>query len=205
MINLNNEINEDGEEYIPDPRVPTTHFFNKLNGMHLWSVMNNTTGPHPHDPELFVTRQAPFNHSRDRLVGGLIVGENGTYTDAFKIIDQSEDTPVYYESNLNQQAESKITKKYPIVAQINVLSRVIKTIADKVGVEVEELDEMLSYIQLCLDTNAAQKEFYRGNADVSYVSDEDASDELARKMEGGVHEWIGPRDVTGGRVFKSGR
>lgn len=205
MINLNTPITENGEEYIPNPRVPTTHFFNKLNGMHLWSVMNNASGPHPHDPELFVTRQADFDHSRDRLVGGLIVGANGTYTDNFTIIDQDEEPPTYNEANLNQQAEEKITKKYPIVDQINVLARAIKQIGDKVDVELEELDEMLSYIKLCLDTNAAQKEFYRGNPDIRYVSDEDASDKLASQLEGGIHEWIGARDVTGGRVFRSGR
>lgn len=188
-------------EMPPTQQLPATHLFNKLNGLYLFTVLLSREKYGPVNEELFIARWADYDIMNDVVDGQLIIHEDGTVEDAWRIVHKDEMEVVYYERNLNQQAEEKITKKYPIALQISILGKSVETLAAKAGVELEELSEMLSYIKLCLDTNKAQKEFYRGNPDVKYVADEEFAEDQAQRMAGGIHEWIGPRPVTGGRVF----
>lgn len=185
-------------------RVDAVLLFNKLNGLFITA---NSIGPEDHDKidtTHYVYRAVKFDFVNDTVEGNLTLNPDGTFTDNFKVVDKSEQTPVIYELQLNAAAEYKITKKYPVIEQINVLSRALGLLAEKAGVELPELDEMKDYIKLCLDTNAAQKEFYSENPDVTYITDEERTDTDTRRFEGGLHETLGPRTLTGGSVFKTG-
>lgn len=184
-------------------KLPMLVIFNRVNGEHLWNVSKTDYAPE-YDQNLFIVREAEMSPVEDDVIGKIIVYDDGTLKDDWQVVKRSEQPEVITERNLNMTAEQKITKKYPIVDQINILSRAIKLLGDKTGVELEELDEMLSYIKLTTDINRTQKDFYREQSSVRYLSDEEIAEESSRKMEGGVHEWIGPRPVTGGRVFGTG-
>lgn len=186
-------------------RTPHAHMFNKLNGMHLYSIFLNGPLNHYTDDKMFYTRTADFDPVTDVVVGGLDIADNGVVTDNFKIVPITEMPDRVYERSLNLAAEEKITKKYPVADQLSIVARTLEKIAKATGVDVEELSEMLSYIDLCLTTNKAQKEFYRENSDIEYVSDEKAASDFAASMEGGIHEHLGARLITGGRIFGSDR
>lgn len=181
-------------------KTPHRIVFNRVNGEHLWCVTKTDFDPE-YDEELFIVREADMNPVKDEIVGGMIINADGTIEDNWQVVESASLPEMVMEKNLNAVAEQKITKKYPLVDQINILSKAIKLIGDKAGVELEDLDEMLSYIQLTLDTNKAQKAFYSDQPGIRYITDEQLAAEASRKMEGGIHEWIGPRPTTGGRVF----
>lgn len=184
-------------------RVPATILFNKHNGELLFVVKGSREEYGEVDEESFIARWADYDFMRDKVIGELLIDEDGNVTDNWSVVDQDDAPAMVLEKNLNRMAEQKITKKYPIAEQISIVARVVAKIADKVGVEAEDLEEMLSYMQLCFETNAAQKEFYRGNPDVEYISDEEAAERNTRKLAGGIHEKLGARPVTDGRVFGS--
>ncbi|AEH03578.1 hypothetical protein AVT69_gp153 [Pseudomonas phage PhiPA3] len=180
-------------------RVPSTLLFNKITGMFIVAV-SIPFEEYENQADFYIAIGADFNHVNDTVVGGLIIKEDGTYVEDFKVMSRDEAPRMVYESQLNAQAEYKITKKYSIVDQINVLSRAIQAIAKKAGVDVSELTEMQDYIDLCLQTNATQKAFYRDNPDIVYVSDEQKEADDAARLEGGLHEALGPRTVGGIRI-----
>lgn len=98
-------------------------------------------------------------------------------------------------------AAAKITKRYPVASQANVLGRAILKLSEAAGIEQEELLEMMDYINEVKRANAVRKEFYKSSPDYEYISKEDAEAEEAARLEGGVHELYGPRENVGGRVF----
>jgi len=185
-------------------RIDAVLLFNKLNGLYITA---NSIGPEDHDKidtTHFVYRAVKFDFVNDTVEGNLILNADGTFTDNFKVVDKSEQATVVYEQQLNAAAEYKITKKYPVIEQVNVLSRALQLLAEKAKVDLPELEEMTDYIKLCLDTNKSQKEFYSGNPDVTYITDEERTETNTRRFEGGLHEALGPRTLTGGSVFKTG-
>lgn len=185
-------------------RTDAVLLFNKLNGLFITA---SSIGPEDHDKidtTHYTYRAVQFDFVNDTVEGNLTLNADGTFTDNFKVVDKSEQATVVYEQQLNAAAEYKITKKYPVIEQINVLSRALQILAGKAKVELPELDEMTDYIKLCLDTNKSQKEFYSGNPDVTYITDEERLDTHTRRFEGGLHEALGTRTLTGGSVFKTG-
>lgn len=192
-------MSEENEIY----RESYAHLFNKLNGIHVFSIQGDENSVDLYDPRLFHVRYAPMSIQYEILEGQLHIAEDGTITDDWKIVLLTDRKQMVMERSLNMAAETKITGVYPIATQINILSRAIKKIAEAAGVETEELDEMVSYIEHCIATNQIHKEFYRGSEDVEYVTDESVAAHKSRAMEGGIHEWLGARPVTGGRIFGS--
>lgn len=185
-------------------RVDAVLMFNKLNGMYI-SAINLAPEEYCNiDTTFYTYRIAKFDFVNDVVEGQLTLQEDGTFSDDFKVIDKSEQKQVVNELQLNTAAEYKITKRYPVIEQVNVLSRAISKLAEQLGVELTELDEMNDYIKLCLDVNAAQKEFYRESPDVIYITDEERIESESRRFEGGLHEAVGPRTLTGGTIFKTG-
>ena len=191
---------------IESVKIDSTALFNKLNGIYFGISSIPITDKH-HDENLFLARSVQFDFSRDIIVGNIIVNADGTYTDNFKVIDKDDQKQQVYERNLNRQAEQKITKEYPLVDQLNLLVKAVTLLGGKHDLlETEEftaLTEMVSYINQCIQTNQAKKEFYSTSPDVEYFSDERVSEETSARMEGGIHEVVGARPVTGGSVFGS--
>ena len=94
-----------------------------------------------------------------------------------------------------------ITKKYPLGKQVTVLAKAVKKIGDETGVELEELEEMLFFIEDTLRKNRLRKEEYEKTNDYQYISDEQlARDEIPR-LEGTGHVDLGPRPGAKGVVF----
>lgn len=187
-------------------KVHATALFNRLNGLFV-SVSSVPLEQSQHDTSLYEARAVEFSFLNDYIEGQLIVNDNGTYTDAFEVKDKTEQKEQVFERMLNMQAEQKITKKYPLVTQLNLLVAAVNRLAKEHGLESTEefveLAEMVSYIDQVIETNQAKKEFYANNPDVEYYSDERVAEEESARMEGGIHEALGPRAVTGGSVFGS--
>lgn len=166
-------------------------FFNKVNGIYLhaanWVEKDTMTGL-----EYYTLVDTMFDLFNDEVVG--------TYPD-YTIRKRGEGPQPYYEAQADALMATKITKKYPIAEQVNVLGRAIFELAEKHKLELPELTEMLDYIKLCKEVNASTKEFYRESPDFIYISNEQSAENEAARYEGGLHEHLGARAVTGGRVF----
>jgi hypothetical protein len=174
--------------------------FNRANGVFL--VAMSYVDPSKlggHEFQIFVEDE--FDILNDTVVGGLNIAEDGGYTKAYKIVETASLPMTVYESQFDAAVSTKITKRYPVAEQVNVLGRAINRLSEKVGVEQEELAEMLAYIKLVKDTNRVQKEFYRDSPDHIYVSNAELAEQEAATFEGGIHEALGPRIAEGGRVF----
>jgi hypothetical protein len=172
-------------------RIRALLMFNKVNGAFIAAINYNdpaTLGGHDHIE--YVEDQ--FDMLNDKVVG--------KYPD-YIVQNKNEGPQPYYEQQADTAMATKITKKYPVVEQVNVVGRALTILAEKAGVELPELQEMLSYINLCKEVNASTKEFYRDSPDFIYISNEELADRENEKYEGGLHEALGPREINGGRVF----
>lgn len=194
--------------YSESIKLDATALFNRLNGMY-YGVSSIPIASSQHNDALFIARSVQFDFSEDVIEGNIIINSDGTMKDDFRVIKKSEQKNAVTERNLNMQAEQKITKKYPLVTQLNLLVKAVNRLGQEHDLleteEFEALGEMVSYINQCIQTNQAKKEFYANNPEVEYFSDERVYDEASARMEGGVHEALGARPVTGGSVFGSDR
>lgn len=192
--------------YSESIKIDATALFNRLNGVYYGVSSIPFTDPQ-HDDNLFIARSVQFDFSDDVIEGGITINKDGTQVDNFRVISKSEQKNIVTERNLNMQAEQKITKRYPLVTQLNLLVKAVNRLGAEHDLlatdEFTALSEMVSYINQCIQTNQAKKEFYSTNPDVEYYSDERAYEEASARMEGGVHEALGARPVTGGSVFGS--
>lgn len=187
-------------------RIPTTLLFNKQNGV-FFTYVCVAIEFSQYDKTLYEGREVLFDHASDVVIGGLTKNAAGEFEDTFEVIPATEQKEKVYERFLNLQAEQKITKKYPLVDQINLLVSAIQRLAKEHEFtdlpEFKALTEMTSYVDQVISTNQAKKEFYSANPDVDYYTDERVAAEESARMEGGIHEALGPRTVTGGSVFGS--
>lgn len=187
-----------------DGRVKATALFNRLNGLFI-TVLALPIEDSQYDKTLYEGREVEYDFNRDVLVGGLIVNDDGTFTDNFEVTPADVQQEVIYERMLNLQAEQKITKLYPVIDQVNILTQAIQRLGKELDLnetdEFKALSEMTSYIAQVIQSNKARKAFYSENPDVKYVTDEEFAADQAARLDGGIHEAIGARGVTGGRIF----
>lgn len=200
-------MNTQNEQYrygvVPEREVnvqKVTLVFNKLNG----AFLNANNVPFKladqSDPYcIYIEDKMDLAHQV--LEGNLIIKPDGSWEKNYKIIDQSEAKEVIYEDQLKNLVANKITTKYKIVDQINLLSEAVMRIAEKTGVDLPELKECLDFIALVKETNEAHKEFYSESEDVVYISSEEALEESIKRFEGGLHEVMGGQLKSGGKVF----
>lgn len=187
-------------------RVPATALFNRLNGEFV-TITNVSPEESQHDQEYYIHRAIEFDFTEDgdTLIGNLIINPSGTVTDNFKVVPKAEAPVVVTEAQMNAMASEKITSRYPITQQINLLTRAIQRLGEENGLgeteEFQELFEMTEYIKYCLQVNKTKKEHYASDPEVHYESSEDEAARISRSMEGGIHEALGPRKISGGRVF----
>lgn len=188
---------------VPDPEVNIVKavlIFNRLNGVYLGAASLDISLcdiDHPH----CIYVEDEMDIVNDVVEGGLKIHGDGSWTKDYKVLRPHERSAAVYESELDEQMAYKITKRYTVVEQVNILSRAILKLADKHDIELDELNEMLDYISLVKETNKNQKEFYANHPDYEYFTNERATEIEASRFEGGLHEAIGPRTITGGRVF----
>lgn len=199
-------MNEVGYEYgnIPEPTGITqtsTLIFNKINGEFLAVVGIPKDQVNQDDPYCIYIEVDNFNVTTETVEGKLNINEDGTYTEDYKIVKFEDQQEVVTEKHLDNHVAYKITERYPVVEQVNILARAIKILAKNNNIDLEELDEYLDYVNLVKQTNKLHKEFYANAEGIKYVSNEEMLEESIRKFEGGLHEVIGPRAISGGTVF----
>lgn len=165
--------------------------FNKVNGEFLFAL-GNTKIEDLTNPGHFVFVMELFNLTEDTVVGN--------YPD-YEIIPTSELPTVIYESEIDSMMATKITTRYPIAEQVNILGRAIQTLAKEHNIVLDELEELLDFVQLARDTNREHKESYANDPNHQYISNAELAAQELKRYEGGLHEALGPRPVAGGRVF----
>lgn len=168
--------------------------FNKANG--IWLNAMSWSDPTTLGGQEFTTFvEAEFDLWNDKVLG--------TYPD-YQIVNSADAPKEVFESQLDTMLSAKITEKYPLAEQVNILGRSINTLAAEHGIDMPELAELLSYISLCKQNNRISKEFYSGSPDYVYISNEQKADDESARYEGGLHEALGARIISGGRVFATG-
>lgn len=193
-------------ENVQSKRVTSTILFNAVNGKFLNVIDIPLEIYKRHQgsiSDLVIAIEREFDFVTDTVVGDLIIDNDGNYTENFEVVRLDETKPIRTEESLNMTVEYKITTKYPIIEQVNILSRAVQKLATEAKVDLPELKEMVSFIELCLETNENQKEFFRTSDDYIYISNEQQRAEASERMEGGLHEAVGARNITGGRIFKT--
>jgi len=165
--------------------------FNKVSGEFIFALSNveisDLSGA-----DLMNYVEAEFDSNTQTIVG--------KYPD-YEIVNNADLPEVVYEFQLDKAMATKITKVYPIAEQVNVLSRAIKILAKEHGIELDELEEMLDYINTARDANREHKEAYANDPNYRYVTNDEIAAGDEERFAGGLHEELGPRSLDGGRVF----
>jgi len=116
----------------------------------------------------------------------------GTY-DNFSIVNIVEQPAPAYEIALDNAAQAKIDKIYPIYDRLDMHERILSLICEKVGIDDFEFTEMLSYIEEVKKNNQLFKESIMNDPNFTYISREQQRETENARLEGGLHEFIGPR------------
>lgn len=115
-------------------------------------------------------------------------------------IKSIKDLPVpVREVDLNNQCKAKINKRFQPEVQLDILRNVITELASKAklkGDVADKLDDMNSYIDEIKRRNKVLKESYKNGKSFKYVSIEDEIAEEDARMEGGLHEVFGPKNLV---------
>lgn len=165
--------------------------FNKITGAHVGTL--SWVEPSTLNQEYFLyVEHDDFDMEHDVVVGN---------HPEFQVVDRRSRPQPIFESGLDAIARDKITKRYPVVQQVNVLGRAILKLSEHLGVEQVELTDMLDYINEIKRVNALQKQSYMDNSAYEYISIEAEEAAAAERLEGGLHEAYGAKPATGGRVF----
>lgn len=178
--------------------------FNKHSGAYIAAISYadpSTLGGH--DVSEFVEDLMDIHE--DEVLSASNPGRTPPTIDDYKIVKRSEAPMIVTEQILNNRVANKVTQVYPVVEQINVLARAIKILAEKANVELEELDEMLDYIDLVKQTNAAQRETYMNHESIIYKSNAELAAEQAQRLAGGYYQHLGPQQRSKGSIFSPGQ
>lgn len=90
------------------------------------------------------------------------------------------------EQEMDTLAHEKIVGKYPITKQLNILSCTLESIADRMGVNNDELKEMNAFIDEIRRVNSVRKQYFSDSDEFEYISDEEFENRMAKKYAGGI-------------------
>lgn len=116
--------------------------------------------------------------------------------ESFKIVDKATAKTKIYERQVNNMCKEKIYKRFQLEVQLDILRDAITEIAEKVGVENEALADMNAYIDGVKRANKVLKAGYIANPDFEFITVEAEQAEEEAKMEGGLHEKMGPANLV---------
>jgi hypothetical protein len=116
----------------------------------------------------------------------------GTF-DNFSIVNIVDEPAPAYEIALDNAAQAKIDKVYSIYTRLDMQERVLKLLCEKVEVDDYEFNEMLSYIEEVKKNNQLFKESLMNDPTYTYISRAQQQEMMNAQLEGGLHEFIGPR------------
>lgn len=121
---------------------------------------------------------------------------NGVY-DNFTIVNIADEPTVIYESMVNELCKEKIFKRFAVEVQLDILRQVVAEICEKVGHTNEALEDMNDYIDGVKRANKVLKEAYKNNPDFQFITVEEANAIEEAKLDGGLHELMGPQNLLG--------
>lgn len=121
----------------------------------------------------------------------------GTY-DGFDIVNLAELPQVIHEEALNGQMRNKIAESYSNNDRLEILERSLLKLADSIGVQLPELEDVVDVIEEIKRTNELRKESLAKDPEYTYISVSEQAQIEIEKLEGGLHEVIGPRRTTYG-------
>ena len=116
--------------------------------------------------------------------------------DDFTIVNISETPQVQYEIALDNQAQGKIDKVYGIYARLEMIDRMIGLLCEKLEVHDEDFTEMRDYIDEVFRVNNIIKEAVANDPAYKYISIAEQLEKADAQIEGGLHEFFGPRQTT---------
>ena len=119
----------------------------------------------------------------------------GTKND-FKIVNIADEPQMQYEIALNNQAQGKIDKVYGIYSRLEMIDRMLVKLCEKLDVQDEEFIEMRDYIDEVHRVNEVIKEAVANDPAYKYVTIAEQLEAADAKIEGGLHEFFGPRETT---------
>jgi len=119
----------------------------------------------------------------------------GTY-DNFQIVNIQNQPVTIYEAALDNAAQFKIDKSYGVYKRMEVQEKLLEKIAAALDVEHEEFLEMRDYIAEVKANNNLYKESLKADPAYKFVSLQDDITTYENRLEGGIHELIGPRELS---------
>jgi hypothetical protein len=119
----------------------------------------------------------------------------GTY-DNFQIVNIQDQPVTIYEAALDNAAQFKIDKSYGVYKRMEVQEKLLEKIAAALDVEHEEFLEMRDYIAEVKANNNLYKESLKADPAYKFVSLQDDITTYENRLEGGIHELIGPRELS---------
>ena len=116
----------------------------------------------------------------------------GTY-DAFKVVNKADLPQDIHEAALDGQMRAKIAESYSNNDRLEILERSVLALAEKLGVELPELEEVVDLVAEIKRTNELRKQSLAVDPEYNYISIAQALQSEMDQLEGGLHEVIGPR------------
>jgi hypothetical protein len=115
---------------------------------------------------------------------------------SFTIVNIADEPQLQYEVALNNQAQGKIDKEYNIYARLEMIDRVLGLLCEKLDIQDEAFIEMRDYIDEVHRVNEVIKEAVSNDPAYTYISIAQQLETEDAKIEGGLHEYFGPRQTT---------
>jgi hypothetical protein len=160
--------------------------FNKASGAFMSEMVSNPVNK-PDQSTHYIYRVVNFDSETHTWDGG-------DY-DTGNIIPKDDLMVKILEEDVDIQAGMVITQSYPYFSQLNIIASAVQKLAEASGLEceeVEELNNMLTFIEARKEVNARFKEAYKEDDSFKFMTRRDVWDETARQLDGGLHEEYGP-------------
>ena len=183
---MTDKTTEEYEKLIAEPE--KLAIFNKITGE--FSSLTSVNSEEYLNSKFWKWRKITINEETQKFVGDF---ETGTVVD----IDNSPVTVL--ETQLDAAAGTAIENEYSWYHQVNALSAVVKVLIEKnaiTGPEVDDFLNVLGYIEDKREANERYKKAYSDGPDWEFISKKQEAASFKRQLEGGVHEFLGPRSTV---------
>ena len=164
--------------------------FNKVSGAYISMIVSNDTSGL--DSTYYKWKIMQFDANTHEWYGDYDTGKLMAKDDLPTIID---------EEAVDDQAGAVIKESYPWFSQINIVINVLKKVIEDSnisGEEVEKFNQMHSFIEARRDANRRYKDAYIAEDSFDFKTRRDKWNEQAEKLDGGLHELLGPEDKFSG-------
>tara|TARA_R110000765_G_scaffold7963_4_gene25990 strand:+ start:11680 stop:12294 length:615 start_codon:yes stop_codon:yes gene_type:complete len=136
-----------------------------------------------------------YKHKKVKFDSDKQVWDGGNFKEG-KLVDIDKVVVEISEETVNQQTNATIVDKYPWFKQSNIMVNVLEALIKKAKIKGEAVDEfnaMKDYIDTRRDLNERYKNAYIQDDSFKYVTIQEESNALNRRLAGGLHEKIGAK------------